>query len=96
MEDGFDNHVVLVGAEPSLPADIDLYLEKQQADGSWKPGISGTSADLFGEGFRLSQPAPGHYRLEVHNWAGAPATRVDVTMTFLNSAYEPGPDPAAT
>ena len=92
MEDGFDNHVVLVGAEPSLPADIDLYLEKQQADGSWKPGISGTSADLFGEGFRLSQPAPGRYRLEVHNWAGAPATRIDVTMTFLNSAYEPGPD----
>ncbi len=93
VKDGLDNNVLLVGAAPAFPADIDLYLEKQQADGSWTAGMSGTSSALDGEGLRLSQPSPGHYRLEVHNWAGLPATRVDVTMTFLNSAYEPGPDP---
>ena len=38
-----------------------------------------------------SRGEPGRYRVEVHNWAGLPATRVDLTMTFLNSAGEPGP-----
>jgi hypothetical protein len=26
----------------------------------------------------------------VHNWAGAPGTRVDLTLTFLNSAGDAG------
>jgi hypothetical protein len=26
----------------------------------------------------------------VHNWAGAPNTRIDLTLTFLNSVGEAG------
>ena len=39
----------------------------------------------------LGEPDPGHYRIEVHNWAGLPGTRVDLTLTHLNTAGEPGP-----
>lgn len=89
-----DNNTMVVGAVPALPADIDLFLQKRQADGSWGPTvISGGSAELTHEGFVLPQPADGRYRLEVHNWAGLPATRVDVTITFLNSLGVPGPNP---
>jgi predicted acyl esterase len=89
-----DNNTMIVGAVPELPADIDLYLQKQQADGSWGPTIiTGGSPELTHEGFVLSQPADGHYRLEAHNWAGLPATRVDVTITFLNSEGDPAPTP---
>ena len=92
VEEGKDNNTLLVGANPSLPADIDLYLEKLQTDGTWAAITAGTSGELTHEGFVLAQPPPGNYRLEVHNWAGAPGTRVDVTMTFVNSAGVPGPD----
>ena len=91
VEEGKDNNRLVVGAVPSLPADIDLYLEKEQADGTWAPVIGGTSGRLTDEGFVLAQPPTGRYRLEVHNWAGAPATRVDVIITFVNSAGVPGP-----
>jgi hypothetical protein len=91
VEAGKDNTRMAVGAVPSLPADIDLFLQKEQADGSWVEVTSGGSARLTDEGFVLSQPPPGNYRLEVHNWIGLPATRVDVTITFVNSAGVPGP-----
>ena len=91
VEDGKDNSALVVGAVPSMPADVDLYLERLQPDGGWVAITSGASGELTQEGFTLGQPPPGTYRLEVHNWAGAPATRVDVTMTFLNSAGLPGP-----
>jgi predicted acyl esterase len=89
-----DNNAMVVGAVPAFPADIDLYLQKQQVDGSWGPTvITGGTPELTHEGFVLSQPADGHYRLEVHNWAGLPATRVDVTISFVNSEGFPGPNP---
>ncbi|MGH3520208.1 MAG: CocE/NonD family hydrolase [Haloechinothrix sp.] len=88
---GKDNAELLVGAVPSMPADIDLYLQRQQADGNWSEDLaSGTSGSLTEEQFRYSQPEPGKYRVEVHNWAGPPATRVDLTLTYINSAGQPG------
>ena len=76
---------------PSLDADIDLYLQRQNADGTWSADLtSGGSSSLTEESLRFADPEPGRYRLEVHNWAGAPGTRVDLTLTFLNSAGAPG------
>lgn len=91
VEEDFDNANLLVGAVPSMPADIDLYVQRQQADGTWSEEdlASGASGSLNSEQLRMRRPAPGHYRVEAHNWLGAPATRVDLTLTFLNSAGEP-------
>ena len=36
VEEGLDNDQLLASAVPSMQADIDLYLQRQQADGSWK------------------------------------------------------------
>jgi hypothetical protein len=91
VQDGFDNAALLVSAVPSLDADIDLYLQRQNADGTWSTDLtSGGSSSLTEESLRYADPAPGRYRVEVHNWAGAPGTRVDLTLTFLNSAGEAG------
>ncbi|MPY80716.1 MAG: CocE/NonD family hydrolase [Actinophytocola sp.] len=93
VDEDFDNANLLVGAVPSMPADIDLYVQRQQADGTWGADVaSGASGSLESEQLRMDRPEPGRYRVEVHNWAGAPATRVDLTLTFLNSAGEPGSD----
>ena len=89
--DGFDNAALLVSAVPSLDADIDLYLQRQNADGTWSADLtSGGSSSLTEEPLRYATPAPGVYRVEVHNWAGAPSTRVDLTLTYLNTAGEAG------
>jgi predicted acyl esterase len=89
--EGFDNAALLVSAVPSLDADIDLYLQRQNADGTWSADLtSGGSSSLTEESLRFTDPSPGRYRVEVHNWAGAPGTRVDLTLTFLNSAGEAG------
>jgi predicted acyl esterase len=91
VQERFDNAALLVSAVPSMAADIDLYLQRQNADGSWSSDLtSGGSASLSEESMRLANPAPGRYRVEVHNWAGLPGTRVDLTLTFLNSVGEPG------
>jgi hypothetical protein len=91
VQDGFDNAALLVSAVPSLEADIDLYLQRQNPDGTWSADLaSGGTSSLTEESQRLADPAPGHYRVEVHNWAGAPGTRVDLTLTYLNAAGEAG------
>jgi predicted acyl esterase len=91
VADGFDNAALLVSAVPSPDADIDLYLQRQQADGTWSADLtSGGSSSLTEESLRFADPAPGRYRVEVHNWAGAPGTRVDLTLTYLNSVGEAG------
>jgi predicted acyl esterase len=91
VRSGFDNAALLVSAVPGTPADIDLYLQRQNADGTWSADLSsGGSSSLSEESMRYGAPAPGHYRVEVHDWAGAPATRVDLTLTYLNSAGKPG------
>ena len=91
VREDFDNAALLVSAVPSLDADIDLYLQRQNADGTWSADLtSGGSSSLTEESLRYADPAPGRYRIEVHNWAGAPGTRVDLTLSYLNAAGEPG------
>ena len=45
---------------------------------------------LDGETIGKRRLTPGHYRLEVHNWAGPPGNEVAIKLTFLNSAGKPG------
>lgn len=75
---------------PALEADIDLFLHQQQADGTWKQVMSAESARLTDDLLAFERPQAGRYRLEAHNWAGAPGTRVDTTLIFVRSAGEPG------
>lgn len=92
--EGFDNAGLFVSAVPSMPADIDLYLQKRKPDGTWGDDLAfGGIFDLTVESFGVSRPPPGHYRIQVHNFAGAPGTRVDLTLTFTNSDGVPGPSP---
>ena len=79
-------------ATAALPADIDLFLQKRNEDGSWTGDLStGASSSLTDEIMRVANLQPGHYRVEVHNWAGPPANDVGLKVTFFNSAGEPGP-----
>jgi uncharacterized protein len=92
VEPDKDNATTEVLATPAAPADIDLYLQKQKADGGWTGDLSsGASGSLTDETMRVENLQPGHYRVEVHNWAGPPANEVGVKITFFNSAGEPGP-----
>jgi pimeloyl-ACP methyl ester carboxylesterase len=76
---------------PTLPADLDLYLERQGADGSWSAAGSGSNGGaLDGETIGTGRLTPGHYRLEVHNFAGPPGNEVAIQLTFFNSAGKPG------
>jgi predicted acyl esterase len=92
VQPGKDNATTEVLATPAIPADIDLWLQKQNADGSWSGDLSsGVSGSLTGETMRVENLQPGHYRVEVHNWAGPPSNRVALKISFFNSAGEPGP-----
>jgi uncharacterized protein len=91
VPDGVDNAKAVVQATPSLPADLDLYLQRRAADGSWSADIaSGASGELTGESMTTTRLGPGTYRIEVHNWAGPPGNQVAVRTTFYNSAGVPG------
>ena len=78
---------LVVEAFPLLPADIDLYLQRQLADGSWSGDLSsGTSGALDYETLTSGRLLPGsRYRIEAHNWLGAP-TAVTLELRFFNSA----------
>jgi subtilisin family serine protease len=91
--DGFDNAALDALAEPALPADVDLFLDRRDGD-AWVQVADGMSGSLTEERLSLAAPAPGEYRLRVVSWAGV-LTSVDVTVTFTNSAGEPGAGPAA-
>jgi predicted acyl esterase len=91
VPDGADNAKAVVKATPGLPADIDLYLQRRNADGTWSGDIaSGASAELTGETMTTARLTAGTYRIEVHNWAGPAANQVTVDATFYNSAGDPG------
>ncbi len=91
VAEGFDNARMVVEATPEQSADLDLYLQGQQADGSWSGDMaSGASGSLTGETLSTDRLAPGRYRIEVHNWAGPPANPVDVAIAFFKTAGEPG------
>ncbi len=69
-------------AEATTVVDPDLYLQRQQDDGTWSGNVaSGESGQTQRETLTYANPQPGHYRLEVHDYAGAPGP-VDVTITF--------------
>jgi uncharacterized protein len=92
VESGKDNATTDILATPSAPADIDLYLQRQNENGSWTGDVgAGASGSLTEETMKLANLQPGHYRLEVHNWAGPPGNEVALKITFFNSAGEPGP-----
>ena len=57
---------------PAQPADLDLYLERQAADGSWERGRSPATTAARSTARRSPSGgwSPGKYRLEVHNCAG--------------------------
>ena len=82
----FDNAKAIVQATPSLAADIDLYLQRRQADGTWSGDLAtGGTPDLAGETMTTARLSPGRYRVEVHNWVGVPGTSVALRLTFYNS-----------
>jgi hypothetical protein len=88
---GADDAAMLAQATPLLPADLDLYLQRQLAGGAWSGDLaSGTSGSLTDEVLESGRLAAGsRYRIEVHNWAGAPGP-ADLQLTFFNSAGVPG------
>jgi hypothetical protein len=87
-----DNALAKVLATPGAPADVDLYLQRQLSDGSWGPTVtSGTDSSLESEQMQAENLQPGHYRIEVHNWAGPPLNEVALKISFFNQNGEPGP-----
>ncbi|MEX1178980.1 MAG: hypothetical protein WEB09_11015 [Nitriliruptor sp.] len=87
--DGFDNDRLDAFATLTLPGDVDLDLQRATAAGDWETVATGASFALDHEQLSLARPAPGDYRLVVHNWAGPP-NQVDVLIRFVNSAGEIG------
>jgi hypothetical protein len=87
-----DNASMEGAATPAQPADIDLYLERQLADGSWEevPGGQPNGGALDGEQIAAGRLEPGHYRLEVHNYVGPPGNEVAIKLTFFDSDGNPG------
>ncbi|HEX2031946.1 MAG TPA: hypothetical protein VHL78_11185, partial [Actinomycetota bacterium] len=91
VPDGVDNASSVTVATYPLPGDIDLFLQRQNADGTWSdPLTSGESSSLSGETMESGRLDPGTYRVQVHNWAGPPANEVTVKVTFYNSDGQPG------
>lgn len=64
--------------------DPDLYLQKQDADGNWADVAAGESGRTGLETLTYKGPAPGAYRLEIHNWAGT-AGPADYTIAFAGA-----------
>lgn len=91
VEEGFDNARMVTEATPEQSADLDLYLQGRQPDGSWSGDMaSGASGSLTSETLSTDRLAPGRYRIEIHNWAGPPANPTTVVIEFFNQAGEPG------
>ena len=73
------------GAEPD--ADIDLYLQRQNADGTWSADLTSGGEQQPDRGVAaLRHARTRRYRLEVHNWAGLPANKVVLNVEFFNGA----------
>jgi uncharacterized protein len=84
--EGHDNARLSVLATPAAPSDMDLYLQRQNADGTWSDDLAvGGSSSTESETLEFGRLQPGRYRIEVHNWAGAPGTEVALKLTFYDS-----------
>jgi hypothetical protein len=71
--------------------DVDLYLQREQADGTWSDDLAtGGSSSLSGEQLTSGRVDPGHYRVEVVNYAAPPGTKVDLAGTFFDTGGRPG------
>jgi hypothetical protein len=82
-------------ATPAQQADLDIYLDRQNADGSWEQVAGGTNdGDMTGEEITTagtgSRLLPGHYRLEVDDFLGPPGNEVAIALTFFNTEGQPG------
>jgi len=87
---GADDASMVAQATPLLPADLDLFLQRQIAGGAWSGDLAaGTSGSLTDEVLSSGRLTAGRYRVEVHNWGGSPGT-AELELTFFNSAGEPG------
>ena len=73
-----------------LPADIDLFLQRQNPEGTWSDFSSGESGSLTDESLTFGRMPEGTYRIEVHNCAGPPGNLVSLKATFYNSAGQAG------
>jgi hypothetical protein len=90
-QDGFDNARMVAEAGYGATGDVDLYLQRRRADGSWTGDLaSGASGALDGERLESGRLQPGRYRIEVVNFAAPPGTQVDLELTFFDSAGSPG------
>jgi uncharacterized protein len=87
-----DNARMAVRVEPRELADMDTYLQRRRADGTWEavPGGVGESFNLTSETMAVERPAPGTYRVEVHGFATPPANPVELRVRFYNGAGEAG------
>jgi hypothetical protein len=86
-----DNAAMQGRVTPALPADLDLFLQRRNDDGTWSDAGTGSNGGaLDGETIGTANLSPGHYRLEVHNWAGPAGNQVAIKLTFLNTAGQPG------
>jgi hypothetical protein len=90
VPEGVDNASGEVVATYPLPGDIDLFLQRQNSDGTWSDVTSGESGSLTGESMAFGRLPAGSYRIEVHNWAGPAGNPVSLRATFFNSDGEPG------
>jgi hypothetical protein len=88
--DGFDNARIEVLATPTVAADLDLYLQRKQPDGSWLTVGTGANSDLDKEHISARRQPAGRYRVLVHNWSGGPQ-RVNLVVTFFNQRNRPAP-----
>ena len=82
---GQDNAKMEGVAKPGMPADLDLYLERQTETGSWVKVADGRNNESLSEELISTERLePGKYRLAVHNWAGPPQNSVGVELTFFD------------
>ena len=89
----YGNAKLEVVATPSTPADVDLFLQMKQEDGTWSEDLGatgGASGSMENETMSYLMPVPGTYRVGVVNWAGQPALDVEVCVTFFDSAGNAG------
>lgn len=90
VKGGFDNarsHVVVT----DLEGDVDLFLDRQGANGEWEEVTTGTNGFDIGapETLDTGRLAPGTYRLRILNFASVPGP-VEIGITFVNQAGDPG------